>query len=60
MPARQGDSTTRDWFEKAIAIEPNAGAINNLGVLYGERRQGQSHRDVRSGIRAVGNDETLI
>ena len=41
MFARQGRfDEARELFQKAITLQrDHAGAINNLGVLYGERRQ---------------------
>ncbi len=62
MFARQSrPREAREWFEKAIAIDPkHAGARNNLGVLYGESRDWeQAVRTFEAGIAALGADETL-
>ncbi|MBI3684160.1 MAG: VCBS repeat-containing protein [Acidobacteria bacterium] len=62
MFARQGRTEeARDWFEKAIAIDPkHAGARNNLGVLFGERREWEKAIETfEAGIREAGEDETL-
>ena len=58
---QQRPQEARDWFEKAIAIDPrHAGARNNLGVLYGELKQwSEAIAAFEAGIRSVGPDETL-
>jgi Tfp pilus assembly protein PilF len=51
----------RDWFQKAIALErDHRGAINNLGVLYGENRKfNDAIAAFEYGIRVVPDDDTL-
>lgn len=62
MFARKGKfAEARDWFQKAITLDrKHNGAINNLGVLYGEQRMwNDAIAAFEYGITVAPDDETL-